>query len=139
LIHRNLPATPSLTALPGFPAFDRPISDLSEGDVDAFTKAFEQWVDSGERQTYAEAVADTDSYTGTPSREGESMRIRKLEALGPGSYKKGIVGRFWVATARVKEAMVITGENFSNSLEKTRIPDVCRAPIVEPWIFLVEN
>lgn len=34
---------------------------------------------------------------------------------------------FVIATAVVKGAMVITGEVFSNNLEKPRIPDVCRS------------
>jgi predicted nucleic acid-binding protein len=34
---------------------------------------------------------------------------------------------FLVATAKVRNAMVVTGEEFANSLEKPRIPDVCKA------------
>ena len=39
---------------------------------------------------------------------------------------------FLIVTAQVRDAMVITGEDFANSLEKPRIPDVCRA--MEPPI-----
>jgi hypothetical protein len=34
---------------------------------------------------------------------------------------------FLIATAEVLKAMVVTGEDFANSLEKPRIPDVCKA------------
>jgi hypothetical protein len=53
---------------------------------------------------------------------------------------------FLIATAKVRDAMVITGEDFANSLEKPKIPDVCRALNVpcgkfidmireEKWVF----
>jgi hypothetical protein len=53
---------------------------------------------------------------------------------------------FLIATAQVRGAMVITGEDFSNNLQKPRIPDVCQAIDVpcgkfidiiriEKWVF----
>ena len=53
---------------------------------------------------------------------------------------------FLIATAKARHAMVITGEDFANSLEKPRIPDVCRALDIpcgkfmdiirsEKWVF----
>ena len=53
---------------------------------------------------------------------------------------------FLIATAKARGATVITGEDFANSLEKPRIPDVCRAMNLpcgrfidiireEKWIF----
>jgi len=46
---RNLPA-PHVTTLPGFPGSGRPISYLSEGEVEALTKAFEQWYGSAKKR-----------------------------------------------------------------------------------------
>ena len=45
----NLPA-PHRNILPGFPGSNRPISYLSESEVDALTQAFEQWYDSAGKQ-----------------------------------------------------------------------------------------
>lgn len=43
---------------------------------------------------------------------------------------------FVIATAAVKGAMVVTGEVFSNNLDKPRIPDVCRALGIRCGTFL---
>jgi hypothetical protein len=53
--------------------------------------------------------------------------LRRFPRLVESRIGRSGADPFLIATAKDRDAMVITGEDYANSLEKPRIPDVCRA------------
>jgi hypothetical protein len=62
-----------------------------------------------------------------PVQEAALQILGKFQRLVDTRSGRSGADPFLIATAQVRGAMVITGEEASNNLDKPRIPDVCRA------------